>query len=36
MQLIVTHQLPMDKLQEGVGMVLSGKESIKVVLLPPQ
>ena len=35
LQLIVTHQLPMEKLQDGVNLVLSGKESIKVVLIPP-
>jgi hypothetical protein len=34
-QSIVTHQLPMDKFEEGFGLVLGGKDSVKVVLIPP-
>ena len=31
---ICTHQLPMSKFQEGLDLVASGKESIKVTLIP--
>ena len=31
---IVTHTLPLEEFQRGFDMVVSGQESIKVVLLP--
>ena len=35
-QLIVTHQLPLEKVEEGIKMVLAGKDSVKVALIPPE
>ena len=35
-QSIVTHSLPLEKVVEGLNMVLSGKDSIKVALIPPE
>ncbi|MFT5375733.1 MAG: threonine dehydrogenase-like Zn-dependent dehydrogenase [Candidatus Latescibacterota bacterium] len=34
MQQIVTHQLPLEQFQQGIDLVASGEQSIKVVLVP--
>jgi threonine dehydrogenase-like Zn-dependent dehydrogenase len=34
MQRIVTHQLPLEEFEQGIGLVADGRESIKVVLRP--
>ena len=31
---IITHKLPMEDVIEGVQMVLAGKDSVKVMLMP--
>ena len=34
MDQIITHQLPLSGFQEGINLVISGRQSIKVVLTP--
>jgi threonine dehydrogenase-like Zn-dependent dehydrogenase len=33
---IITHRLPMEEVEKGLKLVNSGKESIKVILMPPE